>query len=198
MLKYLVIIGVLIQISGAAVYAYKTVRGVTQPNRVSWFMWGLSPLIGVAASFSQGVRWALLPTFFAGFDPLVIFFLSFINKKGYWKLTIFDYGCGLLSMLALILWWITREANIAIFFAILSDLLAAVPTVVKAWRHPESETYIAYLLAIVSLLTTFAAVQYKSFAEIAFPIYLIFIDVVLVFSVVSGRWRKTNQIAPVK
>jgi hypothetical protein len=47
--------------------------------------------------------------------------------------------------LALILWWITKEPNIAIMLAILSDILAAIPTLVKTWKFPETESGVLFV-----------------------------------------------------
>ena len=41
-------LGAIITVAGNAAYALDTVRGNTQPNRVSWFMWMVAPLIGAS------------------------------------------------------------------------------------------------------------------------------------------------------
>lgn len=77
-----------------------------------------------------------------GFTPLCIFIASFFNKKSYWKITKFDLLCGLFSIFGLVLWYITKEGNIAILFAIFSDLSAGIPTLVKSFKYPETENYL--------------------------------------------------------
>ena len=49
------ILGALIVLTGNAAYARDTVRGETQPNRVSWMLWALAPMIAFAAQVAQGV-----------------------------------------------------------------------------------------------------------------------------------------------
>lgn len=87
---------------GGAKYIKGTVSGQIQPNKVSWFMWSLVPLIAFAAEIKQGV--GILPalmTFMAGFVPLLIFIASFVNKKAYWKIERIDLACGLFSFVGL-------------------------------------------------------------------------------------------------
>ena len=117
----------------------------------------------------------------AGFGPLCILIASFFNRKSYWRLKSFDYFCGLCSILALVLWIVTKDANIAIFFSILSDGFAAVPTVIKAWTNPETESGMPYLTGTFSALTSFAAIRCWAFSGYAFPMYLVVVDTLLVF-----------------
>jgi hypothetical protein len=187
MLQYLVLVGAAINAAGALRYIRDTLRGTTKPNRVTYLMWAIAPLIATAAALSRGVTWAVVPVFMSGFCPFMVFLSSFVNRSGYWKLGILDYICGASSALALILWAITDEPIIAISLAILSDGLAALPTLVKAWFHPETETGIAYVFAIVSSSTSFAAVQHWTFVECGFAIYLLILSSLLSFSVYRRR-----------
>lgn len=190
MFQYAVLIGALVQLVGIYSYIKETLRGNTKPNRVTWLMWSIAPLIGTAAALSKGVRWAVLPVFMSGFAPLLVFIASFINKKSYWRLEPFDYACGLCSFLALALWGITREPLIAIIFAIASDGFAAIPTIIKSWKHPETETVAAYTTGAFNALTSFFAIKIWAIAEFAFPIYLIFINSALIFAVYRNKINK--------
>ena len=188
MLEYLVFAAASASLLAAFVYIRSMFRGQTKPNRVTWLMWSLAPLIGTAAAVSSGVGWSVLPVFMAGFCPLLIFTASFFSRKAYWKHTSFDYACGALSVAALFLWYLTSDPNIAIAFAISSDALAAVPTLIKTWHSPQAESIWPYLVGVFSPLTSFLAASAWGFSELAFPSYLIAINVVLVVSV-SKRWR---------
>ncbi|MFA6146145.1 MAG: hypothetical protein WCW66_06735 [Patescibacteria group bacterium] len=183
MLQYLVFVGAAVQLSGVFSYIKETLKGNTKPNKVTWLMWSIAPLIATFAAISSGVRWSVLPVFMAGFCPLLIFIASFVNKNSYWKLEKFDYLCGLCSALALILWGITKEPIIAIVFAIASDLFAGIPTLVKSWKYPETETVTAYITGLFNALTSFAAIKIWNFSSCAFPVYLVIICTSLIFSV---------------
>ena len=188
MLQYLVFVAAFLALIAAAAYIRSMLAGEAKPNRVSWLMWSIAPFIATAAAVSDGVGWAVLPVFMSGFSPFLIFIASFMVKKSYWKLTKFDYACGILSVLAIILWIITSDPNVAIFFAIASDGLAAVPTLVKAWHHPETESPWPYVTGLFGGFTSFLAITVWSFSSYAFPAYLVIIDIMLIYSVVRNKF----------
>ena len=124
----------------------------------------------------------------AGFGPLLVLLASFINKKAYWKLEKFDYVCGLCSILALALWGITKQPVVAIIFSILSDGFAAIPTLIKSWKYPETETVNAYAAGLFCALTSFVAVKMWSFSEVAFPVYLVLLNLSLTFFILRKKF----------
>jgi hypothetical protein len=66
-------LGAIFNLVGSSNYAWNTIKGRTKPNRVSWFLWALAPLIAFAAMLGQGISiTASLMTFMVGFGPLVV------------------------------------------------------------------------------------------------------------------------------
>lgn len=194
-LQYLVFVGAAAQLVGVLSYIKETLRGSTKPNKVTWLMWSVAPIIATFAAISGGVGWAVLPVFMAGFGPLLVFIASFINKNSYWKLEKFDYLCGFCSVLALVLWGITKEPVIAIIFAIASDGFAAIPTLVKAWKYPETESTGPYTTGLFSALTSFAAIKTWNFSSLAFPIYLVAVCTLLIVFVYHRKIFKKEFAA---
>lgn len=182
----LVIIGALINLWGSVGYAISTVKGETQPNRVTWFLWALAPLIAFSAQISSGVRWEALMTFMTGFGPLIIFTASFINPKAYWEISAFDIACGVASLLAIILWLASGSAVWAIIFSILADILAAIPTIVKSYKAPETENSIAFRNGAISATITLLAVQNWKPANYAFATYILLMCI-LIYSLIRFR-----------
>ncbi|HNV96934.1 MAG TPA: hypothetical protein PKL13_01290 [bacterium] len=187
MMQYLVFVGAFVGLIFTIPYIKETIKGNTKPNRVSWLLWSIAPTIGTVASISNGVGWSALPVFMSGFIPFLVFIVSFINKNSYWKLEKFDYLCGLFSVLALIFWAITKQPIIAIVFAILSDFSAAIPTLKKSWKYPETETVSAYVGGLFSAFTGFTAVKFWNFLEIAFLIYLVIMNIALIFAILRKK-----------
>ncbi len=185
--QYLVFAGIAAMTVGLVVYTRDTLEGKTKPNRVTWFIWSIAPLIGAIAAYSDGVRLAALPVLATGLGPLVIFVASFVNKNAYWKLEKTDYICGVISVLALALWYVTKEPVVAIIFAIISDALAALPTLIKSWRFPETESSAAFITAAFGTVTSFFVLQSWQFSEWAFPAWLVFINVLIALVI----YRKT-------
>jgi hypothetical protein len=189
----IVLIGAVIQLVGIYFYLRETIRGKTQPNKVSWLMWSIAPFIASIAAFSDGARWATLPVFMAGFTALLVFIASFVNPKAYWKIEIFDYICGFCSVLALLLWGITKEPLVAIIFSIISYAFAAVPTIIKSWKYPDSESIETYFAGLFNALSSFFALKTFSISELAFPIYLVLESSLLTILVYRGRLKDKHN-----
>jgi hypothetical protein len=185
--EYIVIAGGAVNVAGTSFRVWETLRGRNQPNRVTWILWSLAPLIATAAALSDGAGWGALPVFVAGFCPLMVVVASFVNKKAYWKLTFFDFFCGAVSLLAMALWRITDNPDYATLFAIISDGLASVPTIRKTWTHPWSETGPAYVACLVNALCSYVAVSSYSFSQIGFATYLVALMVVLLVLIYARR-----------
>lgn len=195
MFEYLVFVAAFASLLAAFVYIRSMFKGQTRPNRVTWFMWSIAPFIATAAAVSNGVGWAVIPVFMSGFSPFLVFTASFFNKKAYWKLSSFDYLCGILSGLAVVLWFVTNDPNLAIIFAIVSDAIAAVPTLIKAWHNPKTESSWPFIIGVFSPMTSFLVATTWGFSELAFPIYLILINALLVFAVSKKQYDLCSVLA---
>ncbi len=86
-MEYIVILGAVVSMIFGLGYAKGVIKGEVKPNKISWLMWSIAPLIAAIAAFSNGVRLSVLPVFMSGFVPLVIFVISLVNKKAYWKIS---------------------------------------------------------------------------------------------------------------
>ena len=180
-----VFIGILLQLYGSWSYLIDTLKGRVQPNKVTWFLWSIAPLIAAFAMFKQGVGVQVWVTFIVGFVPLVIFIASFFNKKAHWKISKFDIACGVLSFVGLLLWVITKEGNIAILFSILSDGLAALPTILKSYTDPDSESPTIFLCGTINALLGILTIKTWNFQTYAFPMYLLFMDTLIGLLIIS-------------
>lgn len=187
---WLVILSAFTSAAGSVAYIRDTISGKTKPNRVTWSMWALAPLIGTAAAlYAEADIWATSRIFLAGFLPLIVFSASFVNPKSYWKLTTFDLLCGACSVLALLLWIGIDSPRLAILFAALGDGFAAIPTIRKAWKNPETETGLTYLAGFLSVVLIIPSIPKWDIENSAFQIYLLIANSFLLFSVYRKRLR---------
>ena len=54
MTEYLVLLGFVAALYGIFVYLKDTLSGKTKPDRVSWLMWSIAPLIATVAALTEG------------------------------------------------------------------------------------------------------------------------------------------------
>lgn len=181
-----VILGAVLNMIGSATYIRDTIAGKTRPNRVSWFLWAFAAFVAFGAELHQHVGLQALMTFIVGFSPFLVFLSSFVNKKSVWKITRFDWVCAALSLLGIALWLITKHGNFAIGMTIAADAFAGIPTFRKAFSHPESESYMLFILAGMNSLLTILTIKTWNFATYGFPIY-IFVATIYLFTMVRFK-----------
>ena len=174
--EYFVIIGAVVASIGGLYYLYETLTGTAKPNRVTWILWGIFPMITFVAQRSQGVEGISWVSFASGFTPILVVVASFFNKKSYWKTQPLDYACLSIGIIGIILWALTDNANLAITFAIFADFAAALPTILKAYKHPETESWIAFALSTFGFVISTLAIHIWTFENYAFVTYLVFMN----------------------
>ena len=169
----LVIISTLLMVWGGYAYFRDTLAGRTKPNRVSWFLWAFAPLVSLSAAFSVNADiWASVRVLVGGVVPGVIFLGSFFNRKSYWQLTWFDWICGGLSLTALLFWQLASSPLIAVLLATAANTFASIPTFIKAWNFPETETRLIFINSFLSAVLIIPAIPVWNIANSAFQIGL--------------------------
>ncbi len=192
-----VIVGAIIGSIGGILYLLDTLKGKVKPNKVTFLLWSAAPLIAFAAEIGQGVGNQSLMTFYVGFIPVYFFVLSFFIQKAEWKITSFDLLCGALSVAGLIFWLVTKEGNIAIAAGLLADGLAALPTIVKSFKFPETENAWAYLAGAVNGGLTVLTIDSWTFAHWGFPIYILLVNLII-FVIVQSKVGKKYPKSDIK
>ena len=80
------------------------------------------------------------------------------------------------AVAGIVLWALTDDPNLAILFALVADLLAGLPTVIKSYRHPETESWIAYAISTLGFGMGVLAIQTFTFENYAFIGYLFLLN----------------------
>jgi hypothetical protein len=186
--EYFAVIGAVIASLGGFYYLYETLRGTAKPNRITWLLWALFPMIIFVAQRVQGVQGISWASFVAGFVPGLVFIASFLNKKSYWKTERVDYACMAFGFIGIILWALTDSPNLAIVFSIVADFFAGLPTIIKAARHPETESWPAYAISTAGFIVSILAIHQWNFQNYAFVAYLIFANGLL--ALLAARPKK--------
>jgi hypothetical protein len=179
----IIFIGVVINLIFTLFYIRSIFTGTTRPNLVSWFIWMLAPFIGVFLQLQDGAGLSVLGTFMPGFVPFLVILFALFKKNAFWKINSFDLICGLFSIIALVIYFLTKDVTLAIIFAILSDGLAAIPTFVKSWTNPESENWIGYIGGIITNILALLIIKDWSFSIYGFSVYFILINTFIILTI---------------
>ncbi|OGI81947.1 hypothetical protein A3I95_02005 [Candidatus Nomurabacteria bacterium RIFCSPLOWO2_02_FULL_44_12] len=179
---------------GHILYVQSIIKGYTKPNLVSWFFWTLAPFLGVFFQIKAGAGLSILPIFVAGFGSLIVMVAAILKKNGFWKISAFDIYCGLFSFLALVFYIFTHNLGISVLFAILSDALASVPTIVKSWKFPETEMWAPYLFPIISNIVGLIIIKNWFFPIYSFGIYFLILDITILFCIYRKKIFQTTYL----
>jgi len=188
-MKFLIIISLLVTLVANIPYAIASIQGKVRPNKISWLIWTLAPGIGLIAALSKGFDWGQMPVLISVASTALILISSFINRKAYWEIQPFDWGCFVLAILALAIWYFTKNPDTALLLSMIADVLAVMPTLIKSWQHPETEGFGPYLAGVINAIIAVILIQHWSFTTSAFPVYLLVVNLLL-FAVIFGRQRK--------
>jgi hypothetical protein len=81
---------------------------------------------------------------------------------------------------------ITRVGNVAIFFSIVADGLAAIPTIVKAYHYPDTELAWPWIATVFGVILTLLTLTTLNFANSGFILYILVVNV-LIYVLVQFR-----------
>lgn len=191
------VIIILLTVSGPLYYIWQTLHGTVVPHRLTYFFWFLVQVIAVAASLYQGASFlSQFVIILSSVTCLLVFISSFYQRDGtVWKLGFFDWTCAVLSLVGILLWQVTDIPNLAIIFAILADLVITLPTILKSYKSPETESLFSYTpYFIAHLLNIFFFVKVYDFPTLAMPFYLIINIVLIISAILMGRYKKSKDM----
>lgn len=174
-----VFLAIALRLFSSANYLFATWRGAVKPNAITWFFWGVAPLIAFVAQLQEGVGLEAWMSLGLAVGPLAICAASIIRREARWKVTRFDIACGIFATVGLVLWQITSDPLVAIWFAIAADIAGGVPTLKKIYTHPDTEKPLPYFLSMISMVITLMTIHSWTVASAAFPVYILLINLVL-------------------
>lgn len=130
-------LAILFFLIGFTPYLFDIHHKRVKPHIMSWVGWGFITLIGSLAMYAEESTWIANFIFIQGF---VIAFYSIYKGVAVYSTSKVDYVLFGLGILGVILWQVTGIPEIALIFAIAADFFFGLPTIIKTWKEPTSET----------------------------------------------------------
>jgi hypothetical protein len=189
-----VFLGFAIAMVGATAYIRGILRGAVRPNVVTWSLWATAPMIAVIAQLSEGAGLRAVHTFSTAFGPMLIVITALIKRNAFAKIKKSDYIFGILSMMGLVLWYVTGEGVIAIIFAILADGFAASPTVRKLYAEPDTEDGRIFGLGILAAVISLLTITNWQFEQYGFALYIVIINSIMFFPTLK-KWLTLKGVS---
>jgi hypothetical protein len=170
---------------GYVPYIRDVLRGKTKPHAYTWGMGLLVTAVSLWGLIVGQAGWAALVLFAIVLLTAVIFVLSL--RYGVRKGTRLDNWCLGFCLLAFPLWVVTKSPVYAVVLLNLIDAVAFIPTLVKAYRHPYSETLFSYQMNVVRFGLLITALQNYSVLTLAYPVTWFVCNLLFVMVVTERR-----------
>ncbi len=193
-----VLVGSILAIAGSAIYVRDTWRGETAPNRVTWTLWGLEPLLAFGVERQEHVGWASVMTLVLGLMPVAVLIASFHDQRSVWRIGAFDIVCGVISVIGLGFWAASDRPTVALVSFVAADAVAALPTMKKSFTHPSSESRWNFAAAAVFAGLTLLTLHRYTTAGGLFPTSVLAMNTVIFLFIstrVGERLNSTTTMA---
>ncbi len=169
------IIAGLIGFSSIFPYVKDILHGTTRPNIFTYAIWGLLSLISISAQISSGASWSLIFLFGDLLAVITVITLCLFGY-GYKKYGRTEGVCTAIALVAIVAWQVTGNPLIAIFFSIIADLVASIPTIIKTFRDPQSEIPGPWFIVAFGALLGIISTTIFDLSNLLFPAYILMIN----------------------
>jgi hypothetical protein len=116
-------------------------------------------------------------------QSILIFLLSLKKGMGGWGRS--DIVCLLIAMIGIILWQVTKNPVIALYFAIGADFTGMIPALIKTYKFPHTEIWSFFLLDVFAAGFSLFAIRTWTIEQYAYPIYIMLINLVMVLLIIK-------------
>ena len=117
-----------------------------QPHVYTWFVWSVVSGIIFFGQLAKGAGVGAIPTFASEIFTFIIFLLSL--RYGFKKITLVDTFFLFLALIGIGLWVAIKDPTLSVIIAVAIDLVAFVPTILKTWTYPRTETPLLYFMNV--------------------------------------------------
>ncbi len=173
-------------------YIKSIFEGKTKPERASWIIWAALSLTAFFPQLYKGASYSLFMTGAAALGDFLIFL--FAIKYGIGGLLKRDIIALVGLILGLSLWYITKEAALALYIVILIDATGAVLTIVKTYQYPESENMGSWWLTFFAAIMACVAVGSFNAFLLSYPLYVALASLSILASIYLG-FRKQKILS---
>lgn len=167
------------------IYEWSIFYGTTRPHRITRFVIMVITILGATSLFASSDRVAVWLVGTYAVNSVVLFFITLKYGMGGWAKS--DILCLLIALAGIITWRISHDPALGLFAAVLADAAGMIPTLIKTHHHPETEYGLFFLIDVAAAALTLLAVSEWKPEVIAYPLYLVIINIVMV--VLSSRKR---------
>ncbi len=167
-------------------YAVDILKGRAKLARSTRILFLFLMLVTLFVQSREFTSWVLLLTIGELATQVLLFSLVFkYGVGGLARLDLLCYGAFAVSLIAYLL---TRNVVLSLTLLIVTDLIAFVPTIVKNWRDPTSDTWVFFVAGgMAAAAASLLARETNAYAEVVFPVYIFAVNALAVAPILLHR-----------
>jgi hypothetical protein len=187
-----IIISSILAIISPIVYSIAIIKGKAKPHRTTRFVLLIITSLTTASLFAQHNNVAIWLAAVSTFQSVILFYLSMKKGMGGWSRS--DIICLIMAIIGIVLWQITKNPVIALYFAIAADFMGMIPAIIKTYRWPQTEVWTFFILDVFAGIFSMLALKQWAITDYSYPLYIILINLLMVILIVVPR----RKILPLK
>lgn len=174
-----------------APYILSIIRGVTKPVKVTWIIWASLDTITITGMyFENSLNGQIIGAMIGAWTVVV---LALVYGKSGWDTK--DKLCLGGALSAIILWKIFDSPVVGIVVSSSVVFFSSFPTFGSAWREPENEDKIAWLVWWLSCVCAVISLPSLRLADSAQPLTFFTIESIMMY-ILYVHHRRRRQCTP--
>lgn len=172
----LALVSVMIYLVAFVLYNRQVIRGVSKPNAAMWTLWVLLGFLNAASYRVMTGDWVKALITYAGCTALTLTFVLVLKMGKFTRLSVFDWICLVLGLIAAAAWWIKKDATFANLLMQVCMAISFIPTYRGVWRDPRNEGSIPWFLFSTGYVLSIAVVWLRwtgQIQDLVFPINMV-------------------------
>lgn len=179
-------------ILGNVSYLVGMFKGRVRPHPYTWFVWSIISGTVFVGQVVKGAGWATLPFAVSEIFTIIIFLYSL--KFGFRNIKRTDTYFLIAALLGIIPWFMTNDPTISVIIMVTIDLIAFIPTLSKAWNHPETESAALYSSNVARHSFALVALSSYNIATTFHSIAMIITNTIMTSFVLRKKLLKIHSI----
>lgn len=185
-----IVISSLLALISPIVYARAILKGEAKPHRTTRFVLLIITALSTASLLANNNTVAVWLAGVSTIQAIIIFILSLKHGMGGWAKL--DLVCLLIALMGIAAWQTTNNPLLGLYFSILADFTGMIPALIKTYRLPKTEIATFFVLDTVAAVFTMFAISNFSIENIAYPVYIFAINIVMTLLIVIPRHLKKS------
>lgn len=190
----LILIAAGLALVGNIPYLIDVIKKRVKPHPYSWFVWSIVSMVTLIGGIQKGAGLAAIAIAASEVFTILIFIFALRNgiRDSFKDIQKKDTIFLVVALLGLIPWFVTKDPTISVIVVVCIDLVAFVPTLIKTYKDPESETYLLYSMNVARHLLILFTVSQFNLATTFHSFAMITTNTMMTLFIVKSELTKEN------